>query len=62
MRVDKNDQGGERMSKRITIMLDNKLDYQLRMYQAKLIKKSKSSQSFSKTINAVLKGKVPTKA
>ena len=39
------------MSRRITIMLENDLEKKLRSYQAKLIKNSNKSISFSKVLN-----------
>jgi len=45
------------MAKRLTIMLDDDLAKKLREKQAKLIKESKSSVSFSRVLNeAVRKG------
>jgi len=41
--------------KRVTIMLDNDLDQELRERQAKLIKKTQSSYSFSRVLNEVLR-------
>ena len=41
--------------KRVTIMLDDDLDQELRDRQAKLIKKTQSSYSFSRVLNEVLR-------
>lgn len=41
--------------KRVTIMLDNDLDQELRERQAKLIKKTQSSYSFSRVLNEILR-------
>jgi len=41
--------------KRVTIMLDDDLDLELRERQAKLIKKTQSSYSFSKILNETLR-------
>jgi len=43
------------MSKRITIMLDDDVSRKLKVIQAKMIKESTKSVSFSKVINQVLK-------
>ncbi|NND87441.1 MAG: hypothetical protein HKM23_09030 [Nitrosopumilus sp.] len=43
------------MAKRITIMIDDDLDKKLRLLQAKQIKESTKSVSFSRTINDVLR-------
>jgi len=45
------------MLKRITIVLDDKLEWKLREKQAKLIKKTHKNVSFSKVVNdAIQKG------
>ena len=44
------------MSKRTCLMIDDDVDKKLRLYQAKSIKKNGSSFSYSKTLNAVLRG------
>ncbi len=44
------------MSKRICLMIDDDVDKKLRTFQAKSIKKTNSSFSYSKTLNAVLRG------
>jgi len=41
--------------KRVTIMLDDDLDQELRDRQAKMIKKTQSSYSFSRVLNEVLR-------
>jgi len=43
------------MSKRITIMLDDDLDKKLRIIQAKRIRKTHRSYSFSKCMNDILR-------
>ncbi len=43
------------MAQRITIMLDDDIAKKLRLRQAKLVKISKKSVSFSKVINEVLR-------
>lgn len=43
------------MGKRVTIVLDDDLDTALRLLQAKLIKESKGSISFSGVINKTLR-------
>jgi predicted transcriptional regulator len=43
------------MAKRISIMLDDDLDEKLRSIQAKTIRSTSSSISFSKTINLELR-------
>ncbi len=43
------------MAQRITIMLDEDIAKKLRLRQAKLVKISKKSVSFSKVINEVLR-------
>jgi hypothetical protein len=43
------------MSKRITIMIDLDLDKKLRHRQAKWIQQEKSSCSYSRTVNEVLR-------
>ena len=42
------------VSKRVTIMLDEELAKKIRMKQAKLIKESSKSVSFSRVLNEVL--------
>jgi len=42
------------MIRRITIMLDSKIELKLRKIQAKKLKKLNKSFSFSKTVNGVL--------
>lgn len=44
--------------KRITIMLEDTVEYKLRNAQAKLIKKENRSVSFSKILNMALKKEV----
>lgn len=39
------------MSKRVTIMIDEELDKKLRLWQAKMIKQTNSSYSYSKAVN-----------
>ena len=46
------------MSKRITIMLDDDLDKKLRIIQAKRIRKTHRSYSFSQCLNDVLRRKL----
>lgn len=46
------------MAKRVTIMLDEDLDKNLRMIQAKLIQSTNMSVSFSEVINETLRKKV----
>ena len=41
--------------KRVTIMLDDDLDQELRERQARMIKKTQSSYSFSRVLNDVLR-------
>ena len=41
--------------KRVTIMLDDDLDQELRDRQARLIKKTQGSYSFSKVLNEALR-------
>lgn len=41
--------------KRVTIMLDDDLDLELRERQARMIKKTQSSYSFSRVLNDVLR-------
>lgn len=43
------------MSKRITIMIDEDLDRKLRTLQAKKIKETQTSYSYSKTLNETLR-------
>ncbi len=43
------------MYRRVTIMLDENLEKKLRKIQAKLIKNSKKSMSFSKVVNDILR-------
>lgn len=43
------------MTVKISVLIDEKLDNFLRLYQAELIKKSKKSISFSDTVNQILK-------
>jgi len=43
------------MVKRVTIMLDDDLDKKLRLIQAKKIKTSENSVSYSKVINEVIR-------
>ena len=43
------------MTKRITILLDDDLDKELRLLQAKEIMKSENSVSFSETLNDTLR-------
>jgi len=43
------------MSKRITIMIDNDLDKKLRDKQAKLIKETQGSYSYSKVMNETIR-------
>ena len=42
------------MTKRVTIMIDDDLDKKIRFIQAKLIKETNSSVSFSRVINDTL--------
>ena len=44
-----------RMSKRVTIMIDDDLDKKLRLRQAKLISQEQSSYSYSKVVNESLR-------
>jgi len=44
-----------RMSKRVTIMIDEDLDKKLRLRQAKLIQQEQSSYSYSKVLNETLR-------
>jgi hypothetical protein len=54
--------GGERMAKRITLMIPDKLDKQLRNYQASVIKATGETYSFSQTVVDQLEEKgIPTK-
>jgi len=46
--------GSRQLSKRITVMLDDEIYKKLRIYQAKQIKNSVTSVSFSSLINSVL--------
>jgi len=43
------------MYRRVTIMLDENLEKKLRKIQAKLIKDSKKSMSFSQVVNDILR-------
>jgi len=43
------------MSKRVTIIIEDKVDKKIRMIQAKEIQSTSSSVSYSGTINKVLK-------
>lgn len=43
------------MSRRITVMIDDRLFKQLRNLQAKMIKESNESVSFSRVVNEVIK-------
>ena len=45
------------MRKRITVMLENDVDKQLRTIRAQKIRNREGSVSFSTTINEVLRGK-----
>jgi len=42
-------------AKRVTIMIDNDLDQKLRSRQAKMIRETQSSYSFSKVLNETLR-------
>ena len=44
-----------KMSKRVTIMLDDDLDKKIRLRQAKMIQQKQISYSYSKTLNEVLR-------
>ena len=44
-----------KLSKRVTIMIDDDLDKKLRLRQAKLIQTEQSSYSYSKVLNDVLR-------
>jgi hypothetical protein len=44
-----------KMSKRVTIMIDDDLDKKLRLRQAKLIQQEQSSYSYSKVLNETLR-------
>ncbi len=44
-----------KMSKRVTIMIDDDLDKKLRFRQAKLIQQEQSSYSYSKVLNETLR-------
>jgi hypothetical protein len=44
-----------KMSKRVTIMIDDDLDRKLRLRQAKLIQQEQSSYSYSKVLNETLR-------
>lgn len=44
-----------KMSKRVTIMIDEDLDKKLRLRQAKLIQQEQSSYSYSKVVNDLLR-------
>ncbi len=44
-----------KMSKRVTIMIDEDLDKKLRFRQAKLIQQEQSSYSYSKVVNDLLR-------
>ena len=43
------------MSQRVTVMLDDDLNRKLRALQAKMLRESKDSVSFSRVINHVLR-------
>lgn len=43
------------MSKRVTIMIDDDLDKELRILQAKMIQKENKSVSYSKVVNITLR-------
>ena len=43
------------MAKRVTIVIDDNLDKKLRLIQAKKIKTSENSVSYSKVINEVIR-------
>ena len=43
------------MNKRITIMIDDDLDKKLRFLQAKIIRETQSSYSYSRALNDVLR-------
>lgn len=42
------------MSKRVTVVINDELDRKLRLLQAKMIKETQGSYSFSKALNRVL--------
>ena len=44
-----------KMSKRVTIMVDDDLDKKIRLRQAKMIQQKQISYSYSKTLNEVLR-------
>ncbi len=44
-----------KVSKRVTIMIDDDLDKKLRFRQAKLIQQEQSSYSYSKVLNETLR-------
>ena len=44
-----------KMSKRVTIVIDDGLDKKLRLRQAKLIQQNQSSYSYSKVVNDALR-------
>ena len=44
-----------KMSKRVTIMIDEDLDKKIRLRQAKMIQQKQISYSYSKTLNEVLR-------
>jgi len=46
---------GNTLSKRITIMMDDDINKKLRLIQAKQIFQTKSSISFSKVLNEILR-------
>jgi len=50
--------GSRQLSKRITVMLDDEIYKKLRIYQAKQIKNSVTSVSFSSVINSVLEEEI----
>lgn len=43
------------MSKRVTIIIDDKIDKELRIKQGKMIQTRKSSVSYSNVVNQILK-------
>jgi len=44
-----------KMSKRVTIVIDEDLDKKIRLRQAKMIQQKQISYSYSKTLNEVLR-------
>jgi hypothetical protein len=44
-----------KMSKRVTIMIDEDLDKKLRLRQAKMIQQEQTSYSYSKVLNETLR-------